>query len=721
MRMKNKTNLLIKSLLLSYSQIFFSDKLLFGLLLLLVSFFNLSAGLAGLLAIVISNATAWLMGINRQKIASGQYGFNSLLVGLGLGIYYQFNLVLFLVIFFASLLTFFLTLLFEGWLGKYKLPFLSLSFLFGIWLVTLSARQFTGLQVSEYGIFHYNDIVNNTSTGVLNMHKYISSLAIPRSLKVYFNSLGAIFFQYNIYAGILIALGLLFTSRISFTLSLIGFYAAYFYYWIVGADFSELSYSYIGFNFILTAIAVGGFFVIPSFYSYLWVILLTPLISFIMTSTGAVLGLFGLSTFALPFNITVILFLYALEFRERHFDKPLLVSVQNFSPEKNLYSHTTYSRRFGDKPLIAICLPFFGNWKVAQGHSGDFTHKGQWKHAWDFVIETDGKEFSGNGSEPEDYYCYNKAVVAPAAGVVEAVNDGIEDNKIGEVNLDQNWGNSIVIRHATYLYSQVSHLKAGSIQVEKGDVVKKGEVIGYVGNSGRSPSPHLHFQLQATPFVGSQTIEYPVNLFTAEKDGKRKLMINGIPQQDSFVENIKADKSLERGFGFISGQKIKFESENEKINWEVGIDYYNNTWLYDSESNSYAFFRKTDGDLVFTGFKGNKKSRLFLFYLAAYHVIFSYEDDMQVNDILPANTFGEGPRKWLQDFAAPFYIFIKPEYRITYVSRDLYFDESNIKLKSQVSEKSKTAYSFDFELDNKGISVWKIKTKQESVTFKAFV
>ncbi|MCK7534439.1 MAG: urea transporter [Marinilabiliales bacterium] len=93
---------------------------------------------------------------------------------------------------------------------------------------------------------------------------------------IYFRSLGAIFFQYHLFPGLLIAIGLLIYSRIAFTLSLLGFYAAYAFYQLVGADMTTLSYSYIGFNFILTAIAIGGFFIIPSWYSFLWVILLTP-------------------------------------------------------------------------------------------------------------------------------------------------------------------------------------------------------------------------------------------------------------------------------------------------------------------------------------------------------------------------------------------------------------------------------------------------------------
>jgi len=40
-----------------------------------------------------------------------------------------------------------------------------------------------------------------------------------------------------------------------------------------------------------------------------------------------------------------------------------------------------------------------------------------------------------------------------------------------------------------------AHLKSGSIEVEKGDRVKKGQRLGQVGNSGFSSTPHLHFQV----------------------------------------------------------------------------------------------------------------------------------------------------------------------------------------------------------------------------------
>lgn len=58
----------------------------------------------------------------------------------------------------------------------------------------------------------------------------------------------------------LIAFGLLYSSRIAFSLSVIGFYLAYLFYSIFGADVNDLNYNLLGSNFIFIAIAIGCFF-----------------------------------------------------------------------------------------------------------------------------------------------------------------------------------------------------------------------------------------------------------------------------------------------------------------------------------------------------------------------------------------------------------------------------------------------------------------------------
>ena len=65
-------------------------------------------------------------------------------------------------------------------------------------------------------------------------------------------------------------------------------------------------------------------------------------------------------------------------------------------------------------------------------------------------------------------------MLCPADGIVEEIIDHVEDNEIGGNNTLQNWGNSIVIKHAEGLYTKLSHLKKHSFKTTKGAYVKKG-------------------------------------------------------------------------------------------------------------------------------------------------------------------------------------------------------------------------------------------------------
>jgi urea transporter len=666
----------LSSIVNSYTQIFFSNSRIFALILIAVSFFDLWAGMSGLVAVMVSNGMAYLIGFNRQHIRNGLYGFNSLLVGLGLGVFYQAGPEFFIVLFFSALLTLLITVGMEGVIGKYGLPYLSMPFLLGVWLVSLAARQFTSLQVSERGIYMMNEMYELGGPGMLDAYNWFGTMGLPESLRLYFKSLGAIFFQYHLFAGVLIAVGLLIHSRIAFLLSLTGFFAAYLYYMVIGANIHELSYDYIGFNYILTAIAIGGFFIIPSWWSFLWVILLTPLISILLTSSTALFSIFQLSVYSLPFNIIVLVFLYALKFRERFYNKPELVIYQQYSPEKNLYSNLNYKTRFGKSLYLPLSLPFWGEWKVTQAHNGTFTHKGDWKHAWDFeIIDDEGLSYSGDGLNREDFYAYGKPVVAPADGRIEEVAADVEENAIGEIDLENNWGNTVVIRHEDHLFTKLSHLKKGSILVARDEAVKKGQVIAACGNSGRSPIPHLHFQVQSTPYIGSKTLDYPIGHFIRHKNGKYELKSFEKPGNGVQVSNISRNSSLEKAFHFVPGQVIRYKVKGEKgtetnVTWEVMVDALNNTYIACSGSGSKAWFRN-DGDIhYFTHFEGDRNSLLFRFFLGAYKVLLGYYRNLQVFDTYPVNTFNNPFLVVLQDFIAPFWQFMKSGYHFRYLGME---------------------------------------------------
>ena len=716
----------LSSTLNSYSQIFFSNDKIFASILILVSFFDLNAGISGLLAVVASNAAAYLIGFNRNNIIAGYYGFNSLLVGLGLGIYYQMSPIFLMVLLFAAIFTLFMTIMFEGIIGKYGLPFLSISFLLGIWMVTLASRQFSELAISEKGIYMSNEIYSIGGYFFVGIYNWFNNLNLHESVVIYFRSLGAIFFQYHLFAGILIAIGLLIYSRIAFTLSLVGFFGAYLFYKMVGGNLYELSYAYIGFNYILTSIAIGGFFIVPSRYSYLWVIFLIPLISIAITSSIAIFDLFQLSIFSLPFNFIVLMFLYILKFRERFYHKPEIVAYQQFSPEKNLYFQLNNKERFNNFKYVPIALPFWGEWKITQAHHGDFTHKDKWAHAWDFeIVDDGGSNFKDGGTVLKDYYCYNKPVISPADGWVEDILDGVNDNEIGDSNLEQNWGNTIIIKIAEKVYCKISHLKPNSFKVKKGDSVKRGDLLAACGNSGRSPVPHIHFQMQETPYIGSETLNYPIGNYVQHFENDFKFKSYEKPQTEDIISNVEKDQSLYKAYHFIPGQILKFNisglksGTDEVVSWEVQTDIYNNSYFYCSKTKSKAWF-KNDGSIhYFTLFEGDRNSLLFYFFLGNYKVISGFYKGMTVNDIFPIHVLNKKSWIFLQDFIAPFYIFMKSEYRINYFKIKKDFTDSKIELHSTARVKRQNSVArevhFKMEIESKRIEKFEIKEGNKTI------
>jgi len=419
MRAKENILLFLKGIQNSYGQVFFSDNRIFALIIFLVTFIDLYAGLLGLLSVLTTNLTGIFMGFDRKLISRGYYGFNSLLVGLGLGVYFQPGLLLILIVCLAAVMTLLISVSLQGVIGKYALPYLSVPFLLAIWTMTIATKEFSVLGISERGIYTFNDLYILGGPLLVSIYEWWNGLDIAVSIRTYFISLGAILFQYNLLSGILIAIGLFLYSRISFTLSLLGFYTAYIFYNLIGADISELGYSYIGFNYILTAIAVGGFFIIPSRFSYAWILLLIPIVAMITISLANVFTVFRLPIYSLPFNLIVLLFLYALKFRMSPSPGLAEVLIQQNSPEKNLYSYHNDIVRFRHHEQVPVKLPFYGTWSVSQAHNGEHTHKGDWRFAWDFVItDQNNRQFTGSGDRLTDYLCYDKAVLAPADGTI---------------------------------------------------------------------------------------------------------------------------------------------------------------------------------------------------------------------------------------------------------------------------------------------------------------
>jgi urea transporter/murein DD-endopeptidase MepM/ murein hydrolase activator NlpD len=628
-----------------------------------VSFFNPYAGLTGAVAALIAIAVAWFTGLNKAAVEEGMYSYNALILGMGMGAVYNFSFAFWILLVVIVIFSVILSLLLQSLLGKYRLPFLTIPFVLCFWLILLVTKDFAAIDFTFRNIYWLNDAYAIGDKPLVRFIMFMENMQLPALVSTFFRALSSLYFQDNILAGMLIALGILIHSRIIFSLIIIGFLTAYGFNNILMAHPEGMNYYLIGGNFILVSVAVGGFFTVPSKHSYIWAILSVPITFLIVMGLGRVTGTWSLPVLSMPFSITVLCLLYFFSLKVQK-GRVTLTPLQLYTPEKNLYNYLSNTERLTNSNKIRLQLPFIGKWMVSQGYDGSITHKGDWSKALDFIIvDAELKTYDKFAINPENFYCYGKPVLAPADGFVQQVEDHIEDNEIGRINQKQNWGNTIVIRHAEGLYTKMSHLRKDSFKVKAGDYVKQGDVVAACGNSGRSPEPHLHFQVQTTPYIGSKTFAWPLAHYVTEKHGVAAIREFSVPGETEIVYNISPNPSLQKAFEFLPGYILTVTAAGMKEGkWEVFTDAYNNTYIYCHTTKAMAWFKRNESVFYFTAFEGDKNSLLYFFYLAAYKIFLSTEPVLPALDKFPLQLRKNNITQWLQDIASPFVIFSRLHY-----------------------------------------------------------
>ena len=128
------------------------------------------------------------------------------------------------------------------------------------------------------------------------------------------------------------------------------------------------------------------------------------------------------------------------------------------------------------------------------------------KNAFDILITNEkGISYKTDGKTNEDYYAFGKDLIAPCAGEVVLVVDGVKDNIPGILNPMYVPGNSVIIKTQNNEYLVFAHFKQHSIVVKQGQMIKQGQLLGLCGNSGNSSEPHLHFHIQNVEDMNSAT------------------------------------------------------------------------------------------------------------------------------------------------------------------------------------------------------------------------
>jgi len=156
-------------------------------------------------------------------------------------------------------------------------------------------------------------------------------------------------------------------------------------------------------------------------------------------------------------------------------------------------------------------FPLRGAWWAIQGSDWSDRHKQEvfsQTYAIDFVkLGPENHFFRGAGLALDEHYSWDQPVYATAGGKVAYVCYDLPDLPIGRPPDGRMFrddprrllGNAVAISHANGEFSFFGCLQQASIAVNEGELIRRGSLLGRVGNSGITPGPHLHFQLMEGP------------------------------------------------------------------------------------------------------------------------------------------------------------------------------------------------------------------------------
>ena len=156
-------------------------------------------------------------------------------------------------------------------------------------------------------------------------------------------------------------------------------------------------------------------------------------------------------------------------------------------------------------------------------------------YAWGASIHApfDGEVVRASDGMPERDWIY------PVREAARMIRNGLtfEPSKIPSI-----LGNHVLLRSSDgTVYAGFAHLAPGTVAVVEGQRVSTGDLLGRVGHTGNSTSPHLHFQLMDSPdLMSARGIPCAFREYEVDRDGAWVRVTNGIPGRRDRIRSIEA-------------------------------------------------------------------------------------------------------------------------------------------------------------------------------------
>lgn len=195
-------------------------------------------------------------------------------------------------------------------------------------------------------------------------------------------------------------------------------------------------------------------------------------------------------------------------------------------------------------------------------------------------------------------------VVAHSSGVVVSCRrDYKTQDKTGD-----SYGNYVKIKHDDGYYTLYAHLAYNTVTVKNGDRVSRGQVIGYMGATGRATAGHLHWEVRNKSDVRIDPTPY-LDKDLPNGDVDYTGVITYQAYTNKWLPEVRKCDDTPNGYAGIYGEPItafRCKPQYGEIIYKAGL--LGGEWLEEVNSKDYS---KNNGD-SFAGILGKPIDRIMI-------------------------------------------------------------------------------------------------------------
>jgi urea transporter len=303
----------VDTLLRGCGQVMFQNNPVTGLLFLIGIFINSPLlGLAGLIGLIVSTVTAMLLRVERTLVRAGLFGYNGILTGIGLAFFLQWNAFLVVYIIIGAVISTVVMMALANFFSTWDMPALTAPFVLTTWLLLFAALLFANTRptVAIHPALLNPLVPVQTALRPLPISLIGSGATLVNLLQAFFRGIGEVFFQDNLWTGIIFLIAILVNSRISALFAALGSLVGMLSAWLLfGGDGFWVYHGLYGFNAVLSAIAVGGIFYVFNWQSAIYALVCALFSTAVMAGISAFLSHIGMPALTGPFVLSALLFL----------------------------------------------------------------------------------------------------------------------------------------------------------------------------------------------------------------------------------------------------------------------------------------------------------------------------------------------------------------------------------------------------------------------------